>query len=394
MLLPMSGRDDSTKSLRLLLVITKLGVGGAESQVRDLALAFKGRGHEVEVASLRKPSAHAEALANAGVPVRYLGMESPLRVPAAVARLIELYRNFKPDVVHAHCYHANIFCRLSRLVAPSVRLVCTAHSTYEISHKAGQPGRSGRDQVYRLTDRLSHLNTHVSEEGLKRYLEEGLFRAGNSRWVPNGVVFADVAAEEDRQKWRAEAGWPSGAFVWLHSGRLTRAKNQRLLLEAFSEVAAQRPEALLAIAGGGELEDELRRQASELPCSQWVQFLGVRDDLPKLMACADGFVLSSDWEGLPMVLLEAAAAALPCVCTDVGSVRLALGQSEFIVPPGDKEALAQAMLKLMAMPPEERREAGAALRSRAEERFSLDRVAEEWAALYSAVLSTPPKIST
>lgn len=381
----MPNDSDSLKPLRIALAITKLGIGGAESQVRDLAVAFKRSGMDVDVISLRAPEAHVLELKAEGIAVHSLCMESPLHFASALMKLIRHYRTFAPDVVHSHCYHANILCRLSKLFCPKVKLICTAHSLFEISRKRGKATRAVRDALYRLTDRLANFNTHVSQLGLERYLEARLFREANSKLVPNGIAVSEPATDAERSMARNKLGWEPNTFVWLHAGRFTAAKNQKMLIEAFAAVAQSHPNAILAIAGEGELETEIKRYASAAGIDSKVIFLGKRDDVPALMASADGFVLSSNWEGLPMVLLEAGMAGLPCVSTDVGSVADAIGDSDLLAPANDKDRLAQAMLTLTNMEPEQRRQRGAALRSRIVERYAIEKVVRVWQGIYSEV---------
>jgi len=382
--------EDRRRIKSIMLVITRLGIGGAESQVRDLALAFHRLGLIVSIVSLRKPQAHVDVLRGEGIEVHSLDMDAAWAFAPAVLKLAALVRHMSPDVVHSHCYHANILCRCTRLVAPSMRLVCTAHSTFEISRKRGQSTRNVRDRVYRYTDFLSHYNTHVTLAGLERYIGSGLFQKSNASWMPNGIDFPMEVGARRSNKYLKGLGWEDGIFVWFHAGRLTRAKNQEMLLKSYAEVARFRPDSVLAIAGEGELEGELKSLANSLGLAPKVQFLGLRDDIPELMSCADGFVLSSDWEGLPIVLLEAAVAGLPCVATKVGDVPKVIETPDLLVPPGDAGLLAQAMLRLMEMTPERRQELGNAFRESIKTRFSLDRIVDQWLQIYEKVATNRP----
>jgi glycosyltransferase involved in cell wall biosynthesis len=132
----------------------------------------------------------------------------------------------------------------------------------------------------------------------------------------------------------------------------------------------------------------MEQLASDLGVTERVKFLGTRRDIPALMDAADAYVMSSAWEGLPMVLLEAAASGLPIVATDVGgnSEVVIDGKTGFLVPPKDPDALAQAMLRLMGLPPEEHRRMGAVARQHIEANYSLDHVVDQWEALYTELL--------
>jgi glycosyltransferase involved in cell wall biosynthesis len=127
----------------------------------------------------------------------------------------------------------------------------------------------------------------------------------------------------------------------------------------------------------------------ELGLEDAVRFLGIRNDVPVVMSGADGYVMSSAWEGMPMVLLEAAAAGLPIVATRVGGNHEVVRHEEtgFLVPAGDPEALAQAMLRLMELPEAQRREMGDRGRRHVRANYALTRVAERWEGLYREALA-------
>jgi glycosyltransferase involved in cell wall biosynthesis len=144
----------------------------------------------------------------------------------------------------------------------------------------------------------------------------------------------------------------------------------------------------LLIAGRGPLLEELQAQAQRLGIASQVSFLGVREDIAALLAAADGFVLSSAWEGMPNVVMEALAAAKPVVATRVGGVSelVETGKSGVLVPPRDPTALSQAMRQLMTLPAEQRREMGSRGRSRVAAQFSLGVMADRWMTLYGQLL--------
>jgi glycosyltransferase involved in cell wall biosynthesis len=178
------------------------------------------------------------------------------------------------------------------------------------------------------------------------------------------------------------------AFVWLAVGRLVEAKDYPTLLHAFSRVVRAYPSALLLIGGHGPLGGQLESMTEELGLGDRVRFLGVSNDIPRLMNAADAYVMSSALEGLPMVLLEAAATALPIVATDVGGNREVVlhDESGFLVPPRNPEALAEAMTRLMGLPPEKRSEMGSRARAYVEAHYALDRVVTQWEAIYAGAL--------
>jgi glycosyltransferase involved in cell wall biosynthesis len=178
-------------------------------------------------------------------------------------------------------------------------------------------------------------------------------------------------------------------FIWIAAGRLTPAKDYPNLLRAFARVRASQPRMQLWIAGqgtGAQLS-ALQALAAELAIDNSIRWLGLRRDLPALLDAADGFVLSSAWEGMPLVLAEAMAMEKSVVATDVGGVRELAGETSIIVPAHDVEELAEAMLASMRQPEEERQARARAARRHIETHFSIDARAAEWEALYQNLVN-------
>lgn len=371
---------------RVLFVTTDLALGGAETQVVHLATRLKSRGWEVQVVSLMPPRAYVVEMQAAGVSVFSLDIKRKVPDPRPFLRLARLIRAWRPEIVHSHMVHANI---LARIVRPLVRvpvLVCTAHSIDERGRKGS--GRL-REFLYRLTDPFCDLTTQVSQAGLERYVRIGTVPRHKIRYIPNGVdterFKSDLEARlRSRQELRLEE-----AFVWLAVGRFDVEKDYPNMLRAFAQVVKKQCETFLLIAGDGPLRPAVEELARDLGLKDHVQFLGIRRDIPDLMNAADAYIMSSIWEGMPMVLLEASATELPIVATNVGGNREVVldGKTGFLVPPKDPEALAQAMLRLMSLSEEERWRMGKLARQHIEAHYSLDRVVNQWEALYRELLA-------
>ncbi|MCU0633445.1 MAG: glycosyltransferase [Gemmatimonadaceae bacterium] len=359
---------------RLLLVATGLGLGGAETQVVLLAEAFAARGWRVRIVTLIPPTAFAERLDLAAIPVTSLGMRRGWPDPRALGRLAAIVRAWRPDVVHAHMVHANLLARLTRPLAPMPVLVCTAHSVDE--------GGAVLMSAYRATDCLGDLLTQVSAAGVARYRALGVVRAPERLvHVANGVPLSPADAGA-RGALRTALGTPSDALVATCVARLEAVKNHDVLLAAWARIAA--PGRELWLVGDGPLRREVAARAAAVGAT--VRMLGARSDVPAILQASDVFVLASRYEGLPMSVLEAAAAGLPVVATAVGGIPevVASGRDGLLVPPADEVALAEAMASVLAWPPATRHEAGAALRARVVASYALDAVVDRWQALYRA----------
>jgi glycosyltransferase involved in cell wall biosynthesis len=365
--------------LRILFVLTGLAYGGAETQLVRLATRLKSRGWEVSVVSLMPPKAYVEDLEAAGIPVFSLGIRRKLPDLGPVLRFARIIRKWRPDIVHSHMVHANLLARIVRFLAPIPVLICSARSIDE--------GSRFREILYRLTDSLCDLTTQVSHAGLERYVRVGAVPRHKIRYIPNGVDTERFKPNlEDRLKFRKELG--VDGFVWLAVGRFDPPKDYPSMLQAFARVVHKHSNTILLIAGDGPLRKTMENLARELGIEKRTKFLGIRRDIPQLMNAADAYVMSSSWEGMPNVLLEASATGLPIVATDVGGNREIVldGVTGFLVPPRNPEALARAMLRIMDLSDEERKEMGKRARKHIEVKFNLDRVVDLWEILYYELL--------
>ena len=358
-------------------------IGGAERQVILLAKGLRRRGWRVSVVALTGSGGSAAAeLVAAGAAFLSLEMRKGLADPSGWIRFNRWLKREKPDVVHAHLPHAAWLARWSRLAAPVRAVVDTLHSS--------STGSLGRQWGYRLSNWLPDQITAVSHAVAEAHISARMASAAKLAVLPNGV---DVEAWRPdaaiRTDLRRELGLES-EFLWFAVGRLEPVKDYPALLSAMAGLP--QPSRLM-IAGSGPLQNELLRLSKRHGLANRVRFLGFEPDVRRWMQAADGFVLTSRWEGLPMGLLEAAACALPAVATNVPGTREAIidGQTGWLTPPGSVTALRDAMTGLMRTTPEERQAMGARARQRVIEQFSLESVLNRWEALYENLLQRNPK---
>jgi glycosyltransferase involved in cell wall biosynthesis len=370
--------------MRIVYVLTSLGMGGAEKLALALAERMEKRGHAVALLVLlpRLPEEWPT-----GIDTVYLGMrKTPLSVLASLVRGRRFLRDFQPDMVHSHSFHANIFARLIGLFFPRSVVLSTVHNVYE--------GGRLRMLAYRLTDGLSRRTVAVSAAAAQRFVSLRAVSERKSMVILNGIDAAELApAPERRLRTRSAMGAGRAAarveFVWLAVGRIAPAKDYPNLLRAFEKVRACRSDALLWIAGEGV--DAERARVHELSARfdlvDSVRWLGLRRDMPALLDAADAFVSASAWEGMPLAVAEAMAMEKPVVATDVGGVRELVGDAGVVIRAKDPEALAEAMLATMQRSEEEREQIGRAARERITRQFSVDAAADAWEALYRELLA-------
>lgn len=360
--------------MKIALLITCLGVGGAETQVANLADCLGRAGHQVLVISLT-----SEMLVLPKRPsVRVVSLRARKNVASLVlayARARSLLRSFAPDVVHSHMVHANIFARMLRLAVRMPRLICTAHNTNE--------GGALWMLAYRLTDRLAHLTTNVSQEAVDRYIACSAVTANKTMTVHNGIDCELFRFDPElRTAMRGAMGVSADVQVLFAAGRFCKQKDYPNLLHAYAAVSRQHKDSILWIAGTGNEQAQLEALAARLGIAGRIRFLGLRRDIPALMSAVDIFVLSSAWEGFPLVIGEAMACERIVVSTNAGGIPEWLGQSDYVVPVRDSAALADALLRALGMDAEARDSCGRAARQRILSRYSLDAVAQRWEQIY------------
>ncbi|KPJ93751.1 MAG: glycosyl transferase family 1 [Gammaproteobacteria bacterium SG8_11] len=364
----------------ICFLITGLHFGGAETVVINLASNLKRRGWTVKLVSMMPPGERAEKLIANGIEVASLKMRRGVPDPRAVPRLVALIRKWRPSVLHSHMIHANFLGRFTRLFLSLPVLISTAHNINE--------GGRWRMLGYKISDFLADMTTNVSQAAVNRYIDIGIAPSNKICLVPNGLdtsVFRPNA--QTRQLLRNELG-VGDQFMWLAVGRMENQKDYPVMFQSLSRLKRD-SKARLFIAGKGPLEEDLKQLANKLNIEDKVTFLGLRKDIPKLMNAADAYVMSSAWEGMPMVLLEAAATGLPIVATDVGGNREVVidGLNGLIVPPKNPEVLANAMKSIMAIPDSERMQMGKNGRAHVDENYSIERVVDMWENLYGRLLT-------
>jgi glycosyltransferase involved in cell wall biosynthesis len=358
---------------RVLYVLTSLGLGGAETQTLTLARAMRRHGWQPALVSLADGPLLDQFRA-AGVPTRVLGATPGVHDYSVVLKLAQAFRDYRPAVVHSHTAPANLLSRAARLFAPVPRLISNAHNVFE---------GAGRHRLYRATDWLADLTTNVSQAAVDRYIEIGAAPRGRIRYVPNAIEPARYARDPaSGEAIRAELEL-GDRFVWVAVGRLQPQKNYPRMLAAFRAVRRSFPDDVLLIAGQGELGEPLAADIAAHGDGDAIRLLGRRSDVRALLSAADALVLSSDYEGLPMVLLEAACAHLPVVATRVGgNAEIVVDGETGLITAAELDDLVDGMLRMRRMTAAGRRALGERAAERVKAVYSLDVVTATWDAIY------------
>jgi glycosyltransferase involved in cell wall biosynthesis len=342
---------------RVLLLSKGLGRGGAERLLVGAARGYDRARVDVEVAYLLPwKDAFVDELEVLGVPVFCLGARGDLD-PRWVWRLWRLLRARRYDIVHVQMPVPAVAVRLMRRRG-TPKVVYTEHNLWSryrpLTRWANALTYRRNDAVIAVSDAVA---ASIRPPGRSAPAVEVIVHGPDLDAIPTGAAARAHA--------RAALGLPESALVVGSVGNFTPKKDHATMLDAVARVSSTAP-VVLALAGIGPLEAELRAHAARRGLGDRVRFLGMRDDVYELLAGFDVFAMSSRFEGLPIALLEAMSAGVPPVATAVGGIPevVRTGQEGLLVPPADATALADALQRLLDHP-ELRREMGAAARERA-----------------------------
>jgi glycosyltransferase involved in cell wall biosynthesis len=366
---------------RVVLLVTLAEAGGAQSYVAALVPGLAER-FDVVVAA-HGPGPLRDAVARSGA--RYVALHHVRRAVGArdllgLLELVVLLRRERPHVLHANSSKAGVLGRIAAVLSRVPVRIFTAHGWAFGAHTGGAAALFGwADRLMRpLTTMVVCVSESEREAGLRAHT------CGRERTsvIHNGV---DVLGTEPSA---LDGRLPTVVSI----ARLQAPKDPRTLVRALALLP--RGSCRATLVGGGTERDAVAAEVLHAGLQDDVELLGDRADVAALLASADVFVLASHSEGFPMSILEAMAAGLPVVASDVGGVAEAVvdGETGVLVPPGDAPALAAALERLVG-DAARRRAMGAAGRARAEARFDLPRFRAAHLAVYEEALSKTPKRS-
>lgn len=360
-------------------LIKGLGRGGAESLLPQVVRhAAPDVSHAVGY-FLPWKDALVEEVRSAGAPVTLFPARSSPALLLRVGAVARWLRRERADVLHCHLPLAGLVGRLAGRLA-TVPVVYTEHNLQRRYHPATRLAN-------RLTWRLQDAAVAVSGE-VARSIADHLPSSVPVHLVRNGIEVPPPPEEETVRALRRDLGLPAEAPVVGTVAVLRRQKRLDLWLRAAARLLELQPDARFLVVGDGPLRGELEALAARPPLAGRVVFAGLQRDVWPYLAAMDLYLMSSEFEGLPLALLEALASGLPAVVTAVGGIPEVVddGTDGRLVPFGDPAALARAAGEVLA-DPEQARRLGVAARRRVAERFGIARMARELEAVYRGVVA-------
>lgn len=369
----------AARRTKLMLLVPTLDQSGAEKQLTLLACRLPRDEFDVHVVALTRSGAFADELAQHGVRLTVIGKRWKFD-PMAMWRLRKLIKAEQPDIVHTWLFAANAYGRLmvGRRRSPRPKLI--------VSERCVDVWKAGwqlwlDQKLIERTDRLIGNSVAVAE-----FYKSIGYPADRISVIPNGIE-VPTPTPFDRDALLAELEIPRGVPVIGFVGRMAKQKRVDDLVFAMALVSILRPDAHLLLVGDGPERDKLTKFARDIDIDHHTRFTGHRADAAKLLRIMDLFWIASDFEGQSNSIMEAMAAGLPVIATDIPPNRELVvdGETGFLVRVGDRAGFQQFADRILA-DPELARRLGDAGRERMRQNFSIDKMVATHARLYREVL--------
>jgi glycosyltransferase involved in cell wall biosynthesis len=369
--------------MQLSHVIKATGIAGAEKYLLQLLPGLRARGVDARLLLLqeaaRPQDEFARLLREADVPVEQHTMQR--HVDAALLPWLTGYvRSHKPNIVHTHLLHAVLYGTLAAKAA-GAHTISSHHNDDPFLRTL--PLRVTYRQLWRMMDAGIAISEHIAE--FCRAIEGA--PADKLQVIHYGLPAPPPTRDTTaRTALRREIGVSKDALLVGMIARLTEQKGVTYGLQAFARVSERYPDAHLVIIGDGDLRTALEAEARTLRLKPWTHFLGWRADAAALMRGLDVLLMPSLWEGFGLVLLEAMAASLPVIASNVSAIPeiVVHGETGLLVPPGDVEGLAAALDRLLRDAPL-RQHMGLLGLDRLETHFSVAQMIDKTIAVYALV---------
>lgn len=367
----------------VIFLARALDIGGAQTQLVELASALHRAGWKVTVATFYAGGALESPLVQAGVPVVCLHKRGRWDMLSFMWRLARFIRARRPDVVHGSMDMCNILLSVLRAFIRPARIVWSvAASNMDLSYYNWLQRVEFRLGV--LLSRTADLIISNSEAGRAYHVAQGYF-PGRMTVIANGIDVGRFKPDaEGRRDLRAEWGIGLDERLVGLVGRLDPMKDHPNFLRAAAQVAAERPDVRFVCVGDGPpaWRERIHALATELALDRRLVWAGERKDIARVYNALDLAVSASMSEGLPNTIIEAIATGVPCVVTDVGDCAAVVGDLGWVCPHGDSEALSRAMTRALDSLPCDT----AAIRTRAIDHYSVAELARRSAAQFAALV--------
>lgn len=359
------------RKIKIIHIIPTLDMGGAERAVVDIAKNLNPADFQVKVICLKRFGHWGLELKNKNVEMISLGQKDKLGI-LILPKLIRILKRENPDIVHTHLFGADFYGRLAAWLAGVDIIVSTEHN---LNISEGRIKKILKKYSAALAKAIV-----ASSSAIEKYL----IKSEGAKADKISVIRYGIEVDKFLNKQRVFVG--KEEIILGFMGRLTEQKGVDLLIGALAKLRNQK--IVCRIAGQGELQEELKRRIVENNSSNKVSLLGQVKNSKNFFDELDIFILPSRWEGLGIVILEAALSGLPVIASNIDGIKEVIenGISGILTEPGDIDALAEK-IKNLAGNPEERKRLGLNLQNKVKNEFNLERMVGEYENLYFKLIN-------
>ena len=359
-----------------MYILTGLHTGGAEMLLRDLLRKIDRNKFDPVVVCIVPVGKVGKEIRENGDTVISLDIKRKWNFFLMLKKFFGIVKKEKPDIIHAHLFHAIFLARLVKAFQKKIKVISTIHSENN--------GGKNRDILLRLTDRWSDATNTISKRVTEIMKAKKVTPPDRIRTIHNGIDPNKFYPDPEKgREIREKLKIPKEASVLISVGRLVEVKGFVYLLEAVKRIKEEHPEVFLIILGEGEKRGELEQKIESDNLKESVFLPGNKDNVRDYLNAADIFVSSSLWEGLPTVILEAMACGLPVVATNVGGTAEIVedGRQGFLIDPQSPEQITEKVIYLLSNDKKKdkfRKEARAKIKNN----FTLEEMVKNYEELY------------
>lgn len=377
--------------MKIIYTIVGLTTGGAEVMLYRILTRINRERFSPSVVCLMDRGTLGDRIEALGIPVYTIGMKpGAVPTPNVIWKLVNIIREIKPDLIQGWMYHGNIAAQFAKVFCGrEIPVFWSIHySVYSLSAEK------------KMTQALIKLGAPISKfakqvlyvSKISKTQHEALgYEAGNGYVIPNGIdTSLFTPSLEARLSVRQELGLPSTSFLIGSICRYHPMKDHANFIQAAALLLKNYPDTHFMMAGSEvDLANKtLNQLIEELGIGARIHLLGERSDMPRLMAALDIMTSASAYgEAFPLVLGEAMSSGVPCTVTDVGDSGWIVGNTGWVVPPKNPEALAEAWQEAIELGADGREKLGKAARSRIIECFSLESIVADYEKLYETAMT-------
>ncbi|HMP85356.1 MAG TPA: glycosyltransferase [Candidatus Paceibacterota bacterium] len=362
------------KRIKILYVITGLGIGGAEMIVKNLCFGLDPKKFEVIILSILPVGDIGKTISKKGFSVYSLNVNLKFNI-FLLFKLFNFIHSKKPDIVHGHLFHADFLSRLVCFFFPKIIYISTIHNIFL--------GGKNRNFLLKITSKIPSATIAVGDSVFNFIIQNKISNKNRTIVIYNGV---DIKKKLDNKNFsvRKKLNIKKEEKIITVVARLDLQKGHNYMISAIKKLKSINFKTKTLFIGDGELKKKIIDKIDTENLNDEIKLIGKVNNVADYLSESDLFVLTSDWEGLPLSLIEAILSDVICVCFDVGGVSELIEDNVtgFLVEPKNIDMLSEKIKNALLISEDAKKEMTHLARTKAAEKFSLNKMISDHEKLY------------